>query len=555
MSVTTVPQQQEQENYLTAGYSLKSWFLTYDHKRIAWLYLASITAMFFIGGIFAALMRLELMTPASDLFEPDNYNKLFTMHGIVMVFFFIIPAVPAVLGNFLLPLMLGAKDVAFPKLNLLSWYVYIAGATFTIYTIVAGGVDTGWTFYTPYSTSSSQTHVVPVVLGLFITGFSSILTGLNFMVTIHRMRAPGLTWFRLPLMVWSLYATSIIQILGTPVIAVTLMMAGLEKIFKLGIFDPALGGDPVLFQHLFWFYSHPAVYIMIVPGMGVINEVVTCFSRRSIFGYRAIAFANVGFVIFSFVVWGHHMIVAGQSVYSALIFSILSYLVGIFSAIKVFNWTATMYKGSISYDTPMLYVFGFQGLFLIGGLTGLFLSALGFDVHVHDTYFVVAHFHYVMVGGLVMAFMAGIHFWWPKMTGKMYPESIARFAMILVFSGFNLTFFPQFVLGYLGMPRRYASYTDEFQLLNIMSTAGGSVLGLGFLLAAAYMVWSLFYGKAVNSNPWKATGLEWEKASSPPIVENFHETPVVTEDPYNYANRDFIKDFPQELSKEVNARA
>lgn len=537
----------EQENYLTAGFSLKSWLLTYDHKRIALLYLISIVTMFFIGGIFAALMRIELMTPQSDVFEPDNYNKLFTMHGIVMVFFFIIPAVPGVLGNFLLPLMIGAKDVAFPKLNLLSWYVYIVGAAFTLFTIVSGGVDTGWTFYTPYSTSASQTHVVPVVLGLFITGFSSILTGLNFMVTVHRMRAPGLTWFRLPLMVWSLYATSIIQILGTPVIAVTLMMAGLEKIFRIGLFDPALGGDPVLFQHLFWFYSHPAVYIMIVPGMGVINEVVTCFSRRGIFGYRAIAFANVGFVIFSFVVWGHHMVVAGQSVYSALIFSVLSYLVGIFSAIKVFNWTATMYKGSITFHTPMLYVLGFQGLFLIGGLTGLFLAALGFDVHVHDTYFVVAHFHYVMVGGLVMAFLAGIHFWWPKMTGKMYPEGIAKFSMILVFSGFNLTFFPQFVLGYLGMPRRYASYPDEYQVLNIMSTAGGSVLGLGFLLTLIYMAWSLYFGKKVNSNPWKATGLEWEHASSPPITENFHEIPTVTEDPYNYANKDFIKDFPKEV--------
>lgn len=542
---------EEKENYLTAGYSLESWLLTLDHKRIAILYLISVTVMFFIGGIFAALMRLELMTPQSDLFEPDNFNKLFTMHGIVMVFFFIIPVVPGVLGNFLLPLMIGAKDVAFPRLNLLSWYVYIVGATFTMFTIVSGGVDTGWTFYTPYSTSSSQTHVVPVVLGLFITGFSSILTGLNFMVTIHRMRAPGLSWFRLPLMVWSLYATSIIQILGTPVIAVTLMMTGLEKVFRIGIFDPNLGGDPVLFQHLFWFYSHPAVYIMIVPGMGVINEVVTCFSRRSIFGYRAIAFANVGFVVFSFVVWGHHMIVAGQSVYSALIFSILSYLVGIFSAIKVFNWTATMYKGSISFDTPMLYVFGFQGLFLIGGLTGLFLAALGFDVHVHDTYFVVAHFHYVMVGGLVMAFLAGIHYWWPKMFGRKYPEGIARFAMILVFAGFNLTFFPQFILGYMGMPRRYASYPDEFQVLNIMSTAGGSVLGLGFALTAAYFIWSLFFGKEAGMNPWKATGLEWEHTSSPPPTENFYETPTVDEDPYNYANRDFIKDF----NKEVKARA
>lgn len=528
----------EPKNYLNAAYGLKSWLLTYDHKRIAWLYLIVVTIAFSLGAVFASLIRLELITPKGDLLQADVYNRMFTMHGVMMVFFFIIPAVPAVIGNFVLPLMLGAKDLAFPKINLLSWYVYLVGAAFTLYTLVSGGVDTGWTFYTPYSTSVSNSHVAEVVLGLFVIGFSSILTGLNFMVTIHRMRAPGLTWFRLPLLVWSLYATSLIQILATPVLAVTLMLAGLEKIAHIGIFDAKIGGDPVLFQHMFWFYSHPAVYIMIVPAMGVINELVTCFSRRAIFGYRAIAFANVGFVVFSFVVWGHHMFTASTSVYGALIFSILSYLVAIFSAIKVFNWTATLYKGSISYDTPMLYALGFIGLFTIGGLTGLFLSAVGLDIHVHDTYFIVAHFHYVMVGGMVMAYLGGIHFWWPKMTGRLYPEAWARIAAGLIFVGFNLTFFPQFVLGYMGMPRRYHQYPPEFQVLNVLSSAGASVLGLGFFIPLIYLLWSLKFGKKAGPNPWKATGLEWQIAS-PPITENFEETPVVTDEPYQYAKQTF----------------
>jgi cytochrome c oxidase subunit 1 len=486
-----------------------------------------------LGGIFATLIRLELLTPQGDLLQSETYNKMFTMHAVMMIFFFLVPSIPAVIGNFVLPLMLGAKDLAFPKINLLSWYVYVVGAIFTMYAIVNGGVDTGWTFYTPYSTSSSTTDVAPVVLGLFILGFSSILTGLNFIVTTHRMRAPGLTWFRMPLLVWSLYATSIIQILGTPVLAITLFLLGLEKIAGFGIFNPAIGGDPVLFQHLFWFYSHPAVYIMIVPGMGVMNEIIACFSRRAIFGYRAIAFANLGFALFSFLVWGHHMFVAGQSMYGALVFSILSYLVAIFSAIKIFNWTATLYKGSIEYSTPMLYAFGFIGLFTFGGLTGLFLSALGLDIHVHDTYFVVAHFHYVMVGGMVMAYLGGMHFWWPKITGKMYNEVVGKMAAILIFVGFNFTFFPQFILGYLGMPRRYHAYPEEFQVLNVMSTAGASVMGIGFLLSMLCLGWSIFSGKTAGANPWGAKGLEW-KTASPPPTENFYETPVVTEPAYNY---------------------
>jgi cytochrome c oxidase subunit 1 len=520
--------------YLNVDFGVKSWLLTTDHKRIALLYLASITLMFFVGGAAIALVRLQLMAPANDLLDADTYNKLFTMHGIIMVFFFLIPAVPAVLGNFFLPMMLGAKDLAFPRLNLLSWYIYLLGAAFTLWAILSGGVDTGWTFYTPYSTASSHTRVIPAALGILIAGFSSILTGLNFIVTTHRMRAPGLTWFRLPLFVWSLYATSLIMLLGTPVLAITLALVAVERILHVGIFDPALGGDPLLFQHLFWFYSHPAVYIMILPGMGVVSEIVPCFARKSIYGYKFVAFSSFAIAILGFLVWGHHMFVSGQSVYAALVFSLLSFLVAIPSAIKVFNWTATLYKSSVSYATPMLYAFGFIGLFTMGGLTGLFLAALGLDVHVHDTYFVIAHFHFIMVGGMVMAYLGGIHFWWPKMTGRMYPEGWGRLSALIIFVGFILTFLPQFVVGYLGMPRRYYHYAPEFQVLNVMSTAGASILGVGYVLPLSYLLWSLGYGKIAGSNPWQATGLEWQTASPPP-PDNFAVTPVVTGEPYRYS--------------------
>jgi cytochrome c oxidase subunit I len=539
MSSATVPPLAEpveppRVHYLNATYGLKSWLLTRDHKRIALLYLASVTLFFMLGGLFAVLIRLELLTPAGDLVQSETYNKLFTMHGITMVFFFLIPAIPAVLGNFLIPMMVGAKDLAFPRLNLFSWYIYVVAGLFTLWSIVHGGVDTGWTFYTPYSTTYSNTHVLTTGIGIFIMGFSSILTGLNFIVTVHTMRAPGLTWFRLPLFVWSHYATSLIMVLGTPVIAVTVLMVAVERFFHFGLFDPKLGGDPVLFQHLFWFYSHPAVYIMILPAMGVISEVVTTFSRKNIFGYKFVAFASVAIAVLGFLVWGHHMFVSGQSVYAGMIFSILSFLVAIPSAVKVFNWTATMYKGSISYRTPMLYAFGFIGLFTIGGLTGLFLASLGLDVHVHDTYFIVAHFHYIMVGGTIMGYLGGIHYWWPKISGRLYPEGWARFAALVVFVGFNLTFFPQFILGYLGMPRRYHAYPEEFQVLNVMSSAGASILGVGYLIPLIYLVWSMRYGRHAPANPWGSTGLEWDTPSPPP-TENFAVTPIVRGEPYHYS--------------------
>jgi cytochrome c oxidase subunit I len=521
-------------NYLNVKHTLKSWLLTTDHKRIALLYLGSITLLFFVGGFAALLMRLNLLEPQGAIVQPETYNKLFTMHGIIMVWFFLIPSIPTTLGNFLIPMMVGAKDLAFPKLNLLSWYIFICGAGFTLYALISGGVDSGWTFYTPLSSLYLTTHVLSAAIGVFISGFSSILTGLNFIVTVHKMRAPGMTWFRLPLFVWSMYATSAIFVLATPVLAITLLLVSLERVFHVGIFDPTLGGDPILFQHLFWFYSHPAVYIMILPGMGVISELVAAFSRKRVFGYTAIAFSSMAIALFGFFVWGHHMFVSGQSIYAGMVFSALSFAVAIPSAIKVFNWTATLYKGSISFDAPMLYALGFIGLFTMGGLTGLFLAALAVDVHVHDTYFVIAHFHYIMVGGAVMAYLGGIHFWWPKITGKLYPDVWARLAAVIIFLGFNLTFFPQYILGYLGMPRRYAMYPPEFHMLNVLSTAGASILGIGYLLPLGYLLWSLRYGENAGPNPWQATGLEWQEAPSPPPTLNFDHIPIVTQEPYAY---------------------
>jgi cytochrome c oxidase subunit 1 len=524
-------------HYLNDGYGISSWLLTRDHKRIALLYLAGVTFFFFIGGAMAVMIRLELATPVGDLVTDETYNKLFTMHGVMMVFFFLIPAIPAVLGNFLVPIMIGAKDLAFPKLNLFSWYIYMLGGLFTVYALVAGGVDTGWTFYTPFSTVASTTNVIPTALGIFITGFSSILTGLNFIVTIHRMRAPGMTWFRMPLFLWSTYATSLINVLGTPVIAITVLLVAAERVFHFGFFDPKVGGDPVLFQHLFWFYSHPAVYIMVLPAMGVVSELVAAGCRKPVFGYEFVAFASLGIAVLGFLVWGHHMFVAGESVYSALIFSILSFLVAIPSAVKVFNWTATMYKGAVSWETPMLYAYGFIGLFTIGGLTGLFLAAIAVDVHVTDTYFIIAHFHYIMVGGTIMGYLGGLHYWWPKMSGRLYNEGLAKLSAGIIFIGFNLTFFPQFVVGYLGMPRRYHTYPPEFQVLNVLSSAGASILGVGYLIPMVYLMWSLRYGRIAGSNPWGAVGLEWT-TSSPPPKENFAETPIVTWEPYEYPAAD-----------------
>ncbi|WP_263379645.1 cytochrome c oxidase subunit I [Granulicella paludicola] len=526
-------QQRKVYNYLNVEGSIKSWLLTQDHKRIAILYLVGVTFFFMVGGLLAMALRMELLTPGSDMMAMDTYNKVFTMHGVVMIFFVLIPAIPAVLGNFLLPLMLGARDLAFPKINLLSWYCYMIGAALLLYTVIAGGIDTGWTFTTPLSTRFVNTNVISGGLAAFFAGFSSIFTGLNFIVTTHRMRAPGMTWFRMPLFVWAHYATSVIMILGTPVVSITIVLVALERLIGIGVFDPRLGGDPLLFQHLFWFYSHPAVYVMLLPSMGVISEVIACFCRKRIFGYTAVAFSSVAIAVFGFFVWEHHMFIMGVSQYSALVFSLLTMLVAVPSAIKVFNWTSTLYKGSITFEAPMVYAFCFLGLFVIGGCTGVFLGSLGMDVHLTETYFVVAHFHFVMVGSVIMGFMAGLHFWWPKITGRMYPEAPAKVAAITTFIGFFFTFGPQFILGYLGMPRRYAMYPPEWQMLNVMSTAGATIMGFGYLLTMLYLAWSLRYGVKATTNPWRAYGLEWT-VSSPPPTENFARVPLVTHEAYDY---------------------
>lgn len=525
-------------HYWNATRGWKSWVFTLDHKRIGMMYLIAILTSFLLGGLFAILVRLELLTPGQTLpgVDAKTYNQLFTLHGAVMVFLFLVPSIPAALGNFFLPMQLGAKDVAFPRLNLLSFWIYCIGAAFAVYSLFAGAIDTGWTFYTPYSLTTN-TAVTSMVLAAFILGFSSILTGLNFIVSIHKLRAPGMTWFRMPLFLWALYATSVIQLLATPVLGITLLLIAAERILGIGIFDPALGGDPVLYQHFFWFYSHPAVYIMVVPAFGVISEIVATFTRRPIFGYRFVAFSSLAIAFIGFFVWGHHMFVSGQSEFASMVFSFLTFFIAIPTAVKVFNWTATLYKGSVHLDSPMLYAIVFLIQFTIGGLTGLFLGALSTNVHFHDTYFVVAHFHYVMMGGTAFAFLGGLHYWWPKMTGRTYSEKWAKIALAILFVGFNTTFFTQFILGTRGMPRRYYNYLPEYAGLHGFSTVGSWILAVGFVIVAAYLIQSLRSGKAAGSNPWGASTLEW-KTPSPPPTENFPATPHVNTGPYVYPDEE-----------------
>lgn len=518
------------KNYLNEKTGLWSWLSTLDHKRIGLLYLFSVLTFFFIGGIFALLLRLELFTVGETIMGPDTYNQIMTLHGVMMVFMVIIPGVPAIFGNFFLPLQIGAKDVAFPRLNLLSWYLLMTGVLVAVVSIVTGGVDTGWTFYTPYSIRTDNGTIWAVV-GVFIMGFSSILTGLNFIVTVHKLRAPGMGFFKMPLFVWGIYSTAVIQVLATPVLAITLLLLTLERVFGIGIFDPKLGGDPVLFQHFFWFYSHPAVYIMILPAMGIVSELMATFSRNNIFGYKAIAFSSVGIALVSFFVWGHHMFVSGQSDVANFLFSIITMLVGVPTAIKVFNWVSTMYKGSLSFETPFLYALGFIFVFLIGGMSGIVLATLALNVHVHDTYYIVAHFHYVMVGGTLFPLMGAIFYWFPKMFGKMYSEFLGRTAFALIFLGFNVTFFPLFFAGTQGMPRRYYDYIKPYETLNQISTVGSWLISVGFLLVLIAIIHSLLKGKKAPDNPWDGRTLEWQ-TQSPPIHENFSTQPEVTKGPY-----------------------
>ena len=529
MNTKSLEQPTLEDNYLTYTRGIMSWVLTLDHKRIGVMYLVSVLGAFLLGGVFALLVRTQLLVPDGLIMDQDQYNQAFTLHGGIMVFLVIIPSIPAALGNFVMPIMLGAKDVAFPRLNLMSYYLWVIGALFMVYAMI-GGLDTGWTFYTPYSIdeSSAMSGVIPAVTGAFILGFSSIFTGMNFIVTIHRLRPDGMTWFRMPLFLWSIYATAVIQVLATPVLGITLALLAVERAFGIGIFDPALGGDPVLYQHFFWFYSHPAVYIMVLPAMGIVSELIAVHSHRHIFGYSFIAWSSVAIAIFSFIVWGHHMFTSGQSQLMNVIFSFITFSVAIPSAVKVFNWLATMYKGAISWNTPMLYGMGFIVLFLIGGLTGLYLGTLAVDIHLHDTYFVVAHFHYTMMGSALIGFIGGLHHWWPKITGKMYNENAGRFAFVLFFIGYNMTFFTQFMLGSHGMPRRYATYPADagFQTYHIISTIGAYIMAIAFFMMAGYFLASIFGGRRAASNPWGGRSLEWQ-CTSPPPHDNFSEQPAV----------------------------
>jgi len=516
---------QKQPSYLEVKRGLRSWLVTLDHKRIGIMYLAGILISMLLGGAFALMIRLELFFPGQQFVNPDHYNQLFTVHGAVMIFLVIIPGIPAALGNFSLPMQLGAPDVAFPRLNLCSFYLWVIGAICLLTSLAINAVDTGWTFYTPYSLQTT-TAVVPAVMGAFILGFSSIFTGLNFLVTIHKFKPQGMKWFSMPLNLWALYATAIMQVLATPVLGITLLLLFVERVMGIGIFDPSIGGDPVLFQHFFWFYSHPAVYIMIVPAMGVASELITTFSHKHIFGYRFIAYSSISLALLSFLVWGHHLFLSGQSRLATMVFSALTFTVAIPSAIKVFNWTATLYKGAIRLQTPMLYALSFVLMFTIGGLTGLFLGTLATDVHLHDTYFVVAHFHYVMMGSTLIAFLGALHYWWPKMSGRMYPERLGQIMSIQVFIGFNLTFIPQFVMGSRGMPRRYWDYDPQFTFLHQLSTVGALILGIALFTVVCYLGWSWFKGKKAPANPWGGSTMEWMSPSPPPLY-NFEEPPEV----------------------------
>ena len=523
-----------EHNYLNHEKGLMSWLTTIDHKRIGVMYAVTLAFVFLIGGLLALAVRMELFTTGETVMGADQYNQAFTMHGILMIFGFLVPSAMAILGNFVLPLQIGAKDVAFPRLNLASYYVYAIGAILIGGALLVGQVDTGWTFYTPYSTDAGQGPIMFITTAIFVSGFSSIFTGINFIVTVHKMRAPGMTWNRLPLFVWGIYATALVQVLATPVIGITMILLFTERVFGIGIFDPALGGDPILFQHFFWFYSHPAVYIMILPGFGIMSELMGTFSRQRVFGYRAIALSSVAIALLGFLVWGHHMFVSGQSAISSIIFSLISFLIGVPSGIKIFNWVATMYKGSIWLQTPMLYAMSFLLLFTIGGLTGIMVGVLSVDVHLHDTYFVVAHFHYVMMGGMMIALLGGMHYWWPKITGKMYNETAGKIAAALIFIGFNVTFFVQFILGSQGMPRRYYDYPAGFETLHQVSTVGSWILAAGLFLVLGTWIHSLAWGGKAPANPWAAATLEWTNATSPPSPHNFQRTPLVTRGPYDY---------------------